>query len=185
MKRFRLLVALLLSLVLVSPTRADSVYLPLVEARFFDRPVTWATVTKVWDGDTFDVDLDGDGVTDDRVRPIGMDAPEISFGIECYGLEAKARAVALLDGQRVALERDVSERDSYDRLLRYVYLTDGTWFNGLMVREGYALAGCWPPDCKYTPALCEIQAEARAAGVGGWAECEWEEAGKWERCEGR
>lgn len=175
MTRFRMLtIALFLLWLLALPVRADSVYLPLVGVQFFDRPVTWAKVTKVWDGDTFDVDFDGDCVSDDRVRPIGIDTPEVSFGVECYGPEAKERALALLYGQRVALERDVSERDSYDRLLRYVYLADGTWFNGLMVREGYALAGCWPPDCACYDQLMALQTLAQADGLGGWAACGWE-----------
>ena len=84
------------------------------------------------------------------------------------------RARETLLGQRVALEQDVSERDRYDRLLRYVYIADGTFWNGLMVSEGFAWAGCWPPDCSYYAYLQERETQARTEGLGGWGECGWE-----------
>lgn len=76
----------------------------------------------------------------------------------------------------MALEREVRDRDSTadKRLLRYVYLGDGTFWNGLMVREGYARAGCWEPDCKYSEYLEALQEEAEVEGVGGWSECKGE-----------
>ena len=97
----RLLVALLVCMLAALPAQADTVNLPLVGVLFFDRPVTWATVTYVWDGDTFGVDFDGDGVKDDRVRPLGIDTPEISFGVDCYGPEAKVRARESLLGSEL------------------------------------------------------------------------------------
>lgn len=176
MKRARSIEWLLLALlcaILCPVAHADSVYLPLVGRYFFDRPMTWATVTYVWDGDTFDIDTDGDGLTDDRVRPIGIDTPEVSFGVECYGPEAKTRAKELLDGQRVALERDVSDRDDWDRLLRYVYLPHGQWINGTLVREGFARVTIYPPDDRYSVALYALEDLAIAEGAGGWAACGW------------
>lgn len=162
---------LCVTLALTRPVRADVTYLPLIAAPMLDVPVTWATVTYIVDGDTFDVDFEGDGLTDDRVRPIGIDTPERG---ECYYSQAKARAQELLLGQRVALQRDVSERDRYDRLLRYVYLHDGTFWNGRMVREGYAWAGCWPPDCRYLAHLEAMQELAQGEGAGGWESCGWQ-----------
>jgi len=167
-KRAILIIALLL--ILGRPVLADVTYLPLIAAPMFDAPVTWATVSHIVDGDTFDVDLDGDGLTDERVRPIGIDTPERG---ECYYAEAKARAEELLLGRRVALQRDVSERDRYDRLLRYVYLGDGTFWNGRMVREGFARAGCWKPDCRYLAHLQALQALAQGEALGGWGACGW------------
>lgn len=135
-----------------------------------DPEIVWARVTQVVDGDTFHIDLDGDGRTDERVRAIGIDAPERD---ECYYGQATERARALLAGRRVALRRDVSEQDRYDRLLRYVYLEDGRWFNGLMVREGYALAKRYPPDTACTAALEALQTDARKEGAGAWSSCGW------------
>lgn len=172
MRRLRWIV--LLWLLLALPARADTVHLPLVAAPMLDVPVTWATVTYIVDGDTFDVDFDGDGLTDDRVRPIGIDTPERG---ECYYSLAKARAKELLLGRRVALQRDVSERDRSDRLLRYVYLGDGTFLNARMVREGFAWAGCWSPDCRYLTYLEAMQTLAQGEGAGGWAVCAWDLGG--------
>ncbi len=47
--------------------------------------------------------------------------------------------------------KDVSETDIYGRLLRYVYLTNGTFVNGELVRLGYAEIFRYPPDT----ALCD------------------------------
>ena len=88
------------------PARAETVYLPLVGNRFLPFTVTWATVTKIVDGDTVWVDFDGDGLGDAKVRYLGIDTPETYFGVECYGPEAKERNRELVDSQRVALQRD-------------------------------------------------------------------------------
>jgi micrococcal nuclease len=141
---------------------------------FFDRPVTWATVTKVIDGDTVWVDLSGDGAGDAKVRYIGIDTPETTFGHhDCYGDEATARNTALIGGRSVAMEKDVSETDRYGRLLRYVYLGDGTWINGVLVREGYARVTIYAPDRRYEVQLYALQALAQAEHAGGWGACGW------------
>ncbi len=148
---------------------APQMYLPFVGRIFFDRPVTWATVTKIVDGDTIWVDLDGDGAGDAKVRYLAINTPETTFGKhECYGAEATERNRALCAGQLVALERDVSDTDSYDRLLRYVYTVRGEWVNGQLVREGYARVTIYPPDRRYEAALYCLQVLARDAGAGAW-----------------
>ncbi len=47
----------------------------------------------------------------------------------------------LLEGKKVLLEPDKSQddKDKYGRLLRYVYLEDGTFVNKKIVAEGYAV----------------------------------------------
>lgn len=130
----------------------------------------WGTVTRVVDGDTFDVDLDGDGRTDERVRLIGIDTPEIG---ECYYAEASRRAQALLARQRVGMAPDVRDRDRNGRLLRHVFLPDKSWFNGTMVQEGFARAKRYPPDTTLAPDLEALQDQAIAAARGGWQACDW------------
>ena len=172
-----LLAALALAVLAIGlPARAEAfaVFLPDVAKVRFGYPVTWATVTNVVDGDTFWADLDGDGTGDVKVRPIGWDAPETTWGKdECYGREATARARGLVDGQRVALEKDVSETDRYDRLLRYVYTARGEWLGGVMVQEGYAKAKAYPPDTRYVARLESFQDLAQAQAAGGWGACGW------------
>lgn len=133
-------------------------------------------MTGVHDGDTFYIDTDADGERDDIVRPIGWDAPEMSWGVECYGVIAKRRAQALLLGQRVALERDVRDRDSFDRLLRYTYVLSDTeviWLGSEMVSGGYARAKRYPPDTRYAVVLEALQDVAQRDSRGGWAACGW------------
>lgn len=52
-------------------------------------------------------------------------------------------------GTPVKLELDVELRDRYKRLLAYVYLPNGTFFNALLVQEGYAQVMTVPPNVKY------------------------------------
>ena len=169
------LLVLFLALALGSGARADDVYLPIVGDEFLTG-VTFCRVTGVHDGDTFYIDTDGDRVRDDTVRPIGWNAPEISWGVECYGIEAKRRAQALLQDQRVALEQDERPRDGDGRLLRYVYIISDThvlWLGAEMVSGGYARVASYPPDVRYYFRLQAIEAEARAAKRGGWGACGW------------
>ena len=147
-----------------------AVYLPMVARVHFDRVVIWGTVTHIVDGDTFDVRLDGCVLDRVRVRPIGIDTPERG---ECYYGEATDRLRELIDGQLVALERDVNEWGSFGRLLAYVYLVDGTWINGAMIADGQARVDIHEPDTRYIPALQRLEAQAQAEGVGGWAACAW------------
>ena len=132
---FTVLLAAVLCLALVGSSLAETaVYLPLVGRRFLARPVIWGTVTHVCDGDTFDVELARCPVLDRvRVRPIGIDTPERG---QCFYGEATAALEALVLGGRVALELDVDHWDSYNHLLVDVFLPDGTWVNGLLVRRG-------------------------------------------------
>jgi endonuclease YncB( thermonuclease family) len=95
-----------------------------------------AIVTNVVDGDTIDVQIDGQEY---RVRYIGVDTPETvhpTRGEEPYGVEASDYNKTLVMGQTVFLEKDVSETDRYGRLLRYVWLDNETMVNSLLVAGG-------------------------------------------------
>ena len=132
-------------------------------------PTETGTVVKVVDGDTIDVVVDG---VEMRVRYIGMDTPEVHSGFEWLGAEASAANTALVAGQQVVLEKDVSETDQYGRALRYVWLdADGGWLlvNLELIRQGFASITTYPPDVKYVDALyVRAQDEAQAAGLGLW-----------------
>lgn len=69
----------------------------------------------------------------------------------------------------MCLEKDVSESDQYGRLLRYVWRTDSTMVNAILVAEGYAQVATYPPDVKYADRFLELQREARAEGRGLWS----------------
>ncbi len=133
--------------------------------------LTEAQVTEVVDGDTLKVSIDGQPQT---VRIIGVDTPETKDPrqpVMCYGAEAMAKTRELIDQAdgRVLLEKDVSETDRYDRLLRYVWLEhpDGRrMLNKELVKGGYAQASTYPPDVKYQDMFLAAAREAREQGRG-------------------
>ena len=118
-------------------------------------------VTKVIDGDTIVLE-DGE-----KVRYIGIDAPEKD---ECYGKKATVRNESLVLGREVQLYKDVSGRDRFGRLLRYVWVEE-TFINDLLVREGYATASPQSPDIRYEDQLQEAQEEAKENYRGLWDTC--------------
>ena len=134
--------------------------------------LTSATVTRVVDGDTIEVEIAGQEYT---LRYIGINTPETvdpRRPVQCFGHEASDFNKQLVDGKAVALEKDVSETDQFGRLLRYVWL-NGEMVNATLVREGYAQASAYPPDVKYQDFFSSLQAEASDAGRGLWgAACE-------------
>ncbi|MBU2607911.1 MAG: thermonuclease family protein, partial [Chloroflexi bacterium] len=112
-------------------------------------PPDTVAVIKVIDGDT--IVIEGGY----RVRYIGIDTPEIHPRLEAYGIEAWQANRRLVEGKRVRLEKDVSETDRYNRLLRYVYV-DGVFVNAELVRMGLARVKSYPPDTKYQAYLEEV-----------------------------
>lgn len=121
------------------------------------------TVARVIDGDTIEM---SDGT---RVRYIGIDAPEAG---ECFAAEATAYNRELVEGKVVRLVPDVSDRDGYGRLLRYVYVSDsGTYVNLALVQSGHARAIYITPDVSEYPKFRAGQDGARAEGLGLWSAC--------------
>ena len=125
-------------------------------------PPESARVTRVIDGDT--IVIEGGY----RVRYIGIDTPEIHPETEAFGIEAWQANRQLVEDKLVRLERDISETDKYNRLLRYVYIDD-TMVNAELVRQGLAQVKAYPPDTKYQDYLEELEEEAKSEGRGMWA----------------
>lgn len=121
-----------------------------------------AEVDRIIDGDTIDVRLDGGG--DERIRYFGVDTPE--RGDRCFD-EAASRNGALA-GDVVLLLPDVRERDSFDRLLRYVFSEEGESIGARLIAEG--LGEAWRADGAYRDELVALEGEARDASAG----CLWE-----------
>jgi len=138
--------------------------LPTVETAPHTAPppqLTEATVVRVIDGDTIEVDIGGKLY---KVRYIGIDTPEIGRpGAE----EATAFNAQLVSGKAIYLEKDVSETDRYGRLLRYVW-TDEGMVNAILVANGYAQVATYPPDVKYQQDFLELQRQAEESGAGLW-----------------
>jgi micrococcal nuclease len=118
-------------------------------------------VLSVTDGDTLRLLVDG---INESVRLIGINAPE---GGECLAAEAARRLGELVSAEPISLESDVSDRDRFDRLLRYVHAGE-VLVNEELVREGLALAVRHEPDVAEAARLEAAQAVAAAAGAGLW-----------------
>jgi endonuclease YncB( thermonuclease family) len=125
-----------------------------------------ATVLSITDGDTIRVDR---GFGSEPVRYIGMNTPEVG---DPGGSEATAENSRLVAGLHVILERDVSETDQFDRLLRYVWIDTGvgwTFVNLELVSRGFAQAATYPPDVRFSELFLATERLARTAEVGLWA----------------
>ena len=124
-------------------------------------------VVHVIDGDT--IELEGG----ERIRYIGMDTPETvdpRKPVQCFGLEASRKNKELVEGKRVRLEKDITDRDRYGRLLRYVWVGD-VFVNLELVRQGFAHSYSYPPDIAHQDQFRAAEREAREANKGLWSAC--------------
>jgi micrococcal nuclease len=128
-------------------------------------------VSAIVDGDTIHIDIDGHSTV---VRLLGVDAPELHDRDDPAGRpQPFARAAAdftrrMLADRRVRLEFEPDDRlDRYGRTLAYVFLDDGTFFNGELLRQGYAHAYTGFA-LRYRAELDADEAVARRARRGLW-----------------
>jgi micrococcal nuclease len=127
-------------------------------------------VQRVTDGDTFVATVKG---RRERIRIIGVDTPESvdpRRPDEPFGEEASNFAKRYLDGATVRLAGDVEPRDRYGRMLAYVWLEDGTFWNALLAAEGYAQQLTIPPNVTYADLFRRMVSEARRNNRGLWAQ---------------
>ena len=124
-------------------------------------------VTYVVDGDTVEV------TGGRRVRYIDVNAPEIAHPgqkEECFGIAAKNENNSLVNGQTVRLVSDVGDKDTYGRLLRYVYVGN-EFINDTLVRQGFAVAEPIKPDTEFAKQFLFAQQEAKQMDRGLWNAC--------------
>jgi len=129
-----------------------------------------AKVVRVSDGDTFVATVNG---RRERIRVIGVDTPESvapNQPVEPYSKEASDFAKHYLDGETVRLVGDAEPRDRYGRMLAYVWLEDGTFWNALLVAEGYAQQLTIPPNVTYERLFRRLVSEARREDRGLWSQ---------------
>lgn len=131
-------------------------------------------VVRYVDGDTIDVNMNGSIET---IRFIGVDTPEThkpNTPVQCYGPEAAAFTKKTIGRYgKVRLQADPldTNRDVYGRLLRYVYLPDGTLMEEQIIRGGYGFAYLdFPFSMKARFATAQSAAQAAKAGL--WGVCQ-------------
>lgn len=93
-------------------------------------------VIKVIDGDTFQIN------TGETIRLLCVDTPEKSQ--EGYE-EAKSFLESMILGREVTLNSSVTDKDIYNRLLRYVYV-DEVFVNRMILDENYGELLIIPPE---------------------------------------
>lgn len=130
-------------------------------------------VTQVFDGDTIAVDMNG---AKEKIRFIGVDTPETQDprkAVQCFGQAASDFTKQLIGTNNVRLEADPlsTNRDRYDRLLRYVYLPDGRLVNAEIIWHGYGFAYVSFPFTK-SDTFRAYEKEARDQNRGLWASCQ-------------
>lgn len=111
----------------------------------------------------------------EKIRLVGLDTPEVvdpRKPVQCFGREASKKAKEVLENQSVRLESDQTQgdRDKYGRLLRYMFLSDGTLYNKLMIEEGYGHEYTYNIPYKYSQEFKAAQEGAREAKRGLWAD---------------
>ncbi|MEE9528386.1 MAG: thermonuclease family protein [Syntrophobacteria bacterium] len=118
---------------------------------------------------------DGDTIVvagGERVRYLGINTPEVAHKDEPgepFGDEAKAFNKKLVQGHWINLELAEQQRDPYGRLLAYVFLADGTFVNGELVRQGYAHLLRKQPKLRYWERLLALQRQALKKKKGMWS----------------
>ncbi len=170
-RRRRLTVASLAGIVIAIISLFHFSPVPVQQAVLSAQPGLWH-VSHVVDGDTINVTM---GDQKETVRLLGLDTPETHDPrkpVQCFGLAAAAHTKALLEGKDVRLEPDPTDadRDKYHRLLRYIYMPDGTLINAELIRDGYAFAYVIFPLVKLDE-FRALETDARTHNRGLWAGC--------------
>ena len=129
-----------------------------------------AKVTSIVDGDTIKVQQNG---VVNTVRLIGINTPETKDPrkeVECFGAEATLHLKNLIENKSVQLESDSTQGDTdrYGRLLRYVFLDDGTNINLKMIEDGYAYEYTYSKPYYYQNDFIEAEEYARENQLGFW-----------------
>ena len=138
------------------------------------------TISRVVDGDTFDVKYGSGDI--DRIRLLGVDTPETYSknkpdeyegitNIECldeWGDKATTYAIDILANNPVILTSDplTEERDYYDRLLSYIEI-EGKDFSEMLLENGYARVYTNAKISRIESYLT-IEKKARINKVGLW-----------------
>lgn len=131
---------------------------------------TSMTVAHVHDGDT--LFLSATDGTEQKVRLIGVDTPELQPAEDCYAVAARDYLRQLApDGSTVTVAADTEAQDQYGRSLYYLWSADGVFVNLKLVAEGYGTALRIEPNSAHWDELLAAEDAARNASAGMWGQC--------------
>ncbi|AEY64791.1 thermonuclease family protein [Clostridium sp. BNL1100] len=127
-----------------------------------------ATVTKVTDGDTFHAEYKD---KEYKVRMLDIDTPEsVKSGVDPQPFSGEASDLTkdTLTNKTVKLIFEEDTTDQYGRLLAHVVLEDGSFYNAMMVNEGYAISVFYSPNTHLKSFYDKLQNDAITEGKGFW-----------------
>lgn len=140
-------------------------------------------VSKVIDGDTFKMS------NGEKVRLLGIDTPEKYDSdkldrqsgqsgrdketIKRLGEASSEYVRKLVEGKKVTMVREpgYDDRDKYGRLLRYIYMEDGTFVNAKILEDGYANV-FYSKQISKMDEFKRLERDARENKRGLWGEVE-------------
>ncbi|WP_417316831.1 thermonuclease family protein [Emcibacter sp.] len=137
------------------------------EAEALSRPEGPFLVTEVVDGDTLRLE---DGR---QVRLVGLQAPKLPLGREGFtewpfAKEAKEALEELTLNKQVTLRYGGLQTDRYGRALAHLFLPDGTWIQGEMLKAGMARVYSFRDNRTQVRDMQAIEQEARRKRRGMW-----------------
>jgi hypothetical protein len=146
----------------------------LVISQLLPSDVQSATLVSVSEGDVIEVDING---VRESVRYLGVDTPDAG---QLGFATATAANQTLVQGQELLLQREQTDRDAQNRLLRHVFTVDrsvsdafnggyaGIYVNGQLAADGWAMPYSSAPDVSRQPELERWALDASRAPRGFW-----------------
>lgn len=125
-------------------------------------------VVKIIDGDTLLLE------NNREVRLVGLQAPKIALGREGFkewplGYDAKDALADISLNKSVYLYFGGREMDRYGRILAHLFLEDGTWVQGEMLRRGMARVYSFADNRSVVAEMLNAERYAFIANRGIWA----------------
>ena len=133
-------------------------------------PERTVRVDYVIDGDTFTTK------SGETVRLLAINTPEKrgrDNKPEPFAMAATDALKNLIAKQEVTLKFDNNPKDRYGRTLAHVYLPRDQWVNEAMLASGLAHVYSFPDNQSHLNHLLTIEAQARQAEKGLWADPRW------------
>ncbi len=129
---------------------------------------TTGQVIKIIDGDTVILK------DQTRVRLVGIQAPKLPLGRKNFkgwplGFESKNMLSGLVLDKYVTLYFGGQRQDRYGRALAHLFLADGRWVQGEMLKYGMARIYTFPDNRAITPEMMVLERIARQNNSGIWA----------------
>ncbi|PCI34368.1 MAG: nuclease (SNase) [Alphaproteobacteria bacterium] len=125
-------------------------------------------VTRIIDGDTVILK------DQTRVRLVGIQAPKLPLGRRGFkgwplGFASKKYLSDLILDKYVTLYFGGQRQDRYGRALAHLFLEDGTWVQGEMLKAGMARVYSFADNRAIIPEMLQAEQEARRVSTGIWA----------------